>query len=101
MLFFEVLDWLVLPKNLQHPTVNLADEGHQGIVKTKSLLHEKVWFPGINRMADETVKWCIPCQATGLEPNPELLHMSKLPRGPWLVEDANFKGPYAHSNEYA
>ena len=39
---------LVLPRNLQHRAVNLAHEGHQGIVKTKSLLREKVWFPGID-----------------------------------------------------
>ena len=91
---------LVLPRNLQHRAVNLAHEGHQGIVKTKSLLREKVWFPGIDKMAEETVKRCIPCQATGPDPAPEPLRMSELPRGPWLVVAADFKGPYGPSNEY-
>ena len=91
---------LVLPRILQHRAVNLAHEGHQGIVKTKSLLREKVWFPGIDKMAEETVKRCIPCQATGPDPAPEPLRMSELPRGPWLVVAADFKGPYGPSNEY-
>ena len=92
--------WLVLPRNMQHRAVNLAHEGHQGIVKTKSLLREKVWFPGIDKMAEETVKRCIPCQATGPDLAPEPLRMSELPRGTWLVVAADFKGPYGPSNEY-
>ena len=51
-------------------------------------------------MAEETVKRCIPCQATGPDPAPEPLRMSELPRGPWSVVPADFKGPYGPSNEY-
>lgn len=36
-------------KNFQ---VHLAHRGHQGIVKTKQLLREKVWFPGIDSLVD-------------------------------------------------
>ena len=36
---------IAIPKKLQERVVNLAHEGHQGVVKTKSLLREKVWFP--------------------------------------------------------
>ncbi|KAK3726803.1 hypothetical protein QZH41_007213 [Actinostola sp. cb2023] len=39
---------IVIPETLQLRVVNLAHEGHQGIVKTKSLLREKVWFAGID-----------------------------------------------------
>ena len=87
-----------MPRNLQHRAVNLAYEGHQGIVKTKSLLREKVWFLGIDKMAEETVKRCMTCQDTGPDPAPEPLRMSELPRGPWLVVAADFKGPYGPSN---
>jgi hypothetical protein len=54
---------LVLPKSLQHQAIELAHTGHQGIVKTKRLLREKVWFPLIDRMVQERIKNCIPCQA--------------------------------------
>lgn len=39
---------LVVPATLQKKTVELAHIGHQGVVKTKSLIREKVWFPGID-----------------------------------------------------
>ena len=35
---------LVIPKALQKRIVHIAHEGHQGIVKTKQLIREKVWF---------------------------------------------------------
>ena len=54
---------LILPQTLQRQAIELAHTGHQGIVKTKRLLREKVWFPSIDRMAQERIKNCIPCQA--------------------------------------
>ena len=39
---------LVIPKSLEKTVVQLAHEGHIGVVKTKQLLREKVWFPGID-----------------------------------------------------
>ena len=40
---------LVIPLALRADVVPLAHEGHQGLVKTKQLLRDKVWFPGINQ----------------------------------------------------
>ena len=41
----------------------LAHVGHQGIVKTKCLIREKVWFPGIDKMVKDKVDNCLACQA--------------------------------------
>ena len=41
---------LVVPASLQQKVVGIAHEGHQGMVKTKALLREKVWFPTIDKM---------------------------------------------------
>ena len=38
---------IVIPSKLRKQTLELAHEGHQGIVKTKLRLREKVWWPGI------------------------------------------------------
>ena len=46
---------IVLPAALQATAVELVHVGHQGIVKTKKLLHEKVWFPGIDCMTKKQV----------------------------------------------
>ena len=39
--------------------MSLAHEGHQGLVKTKALIRERVWFPGIDRLVEQTVESCL------------------------------------------
>ena len=49
----------------------LALSGHQGIVKTKRFQRDTaVWFAGIDRMVEEVVKGCLPCQAANHDPKP-------------------------------
>ena len=74
---------IVIPSKLQEHVVKLAHEGHQGVVKTKSLLREKVWFPGIDRMVENEVKSCAACLVSTPEFKREPLHMSPLPTAPW------------------
>ena len=90
---------IVIPESLQQRAVDLAHESHQGLVKTKALLREKVWFPGIDKLTDETIKRCIPCQATGRPDPPQPLTMSELPNGPWQKLHIDFYGPLP-SGEY-
>ena len=40
---------LVMPFTLQTRVIDLAHEGHQGLVKSKQLMRTKVWFPGIDK----------------------------------------------------
>ena len=61
---------IVVPTVLQKRAVEIAHEGHQGIVKTKTLLWEKVWFPGIDGMVKEAIQNCIACQANGTPDHP-------------------------------
>lgn len=51
---------IVIPGSLQEQIVELA---HQGIVKTKKLLCERVWFPRMNTLVNSLVKECTACQA--------------------------------------
>ena len=57
---------LILTASLQQLAIDLAHVGHQSIVRTKG-------FPGIDQLADTTVKRCLACQActsTGQKPEP-------------------------------
>jgi hypothetical protein len=85
---------LVLPQSLQSKAIELAHAGHQGIVKTKMLLREKVWFPQIDKIFEEKVKRCLSCQAAtkGTQPSPEPLIMTSLPHAPWQEVAADFVG---------
>ena len=42
----------MMPKALREKAVEIADEGHLGIVQTKGLIREKVWFPGIYKLVE-------------------------------------------------
>ena len=46
---------IVVPNTGRNRAVDLAHVGHQGIVKTKQLIREKVWFPGVEKMVKEKV----------------------------------------------
>lgn len=55
---------LVIPSPLYKNVIQIAHGSHKGIVKRKQLIREKVWFPGIDKMVEETVKTCIACQGS-------------------------------------
>ena len=44
---------ILIPPTLRSRAVELAHLGHQGIVKTKQLFRDKVWFPGIDKLTEE------------------------------------------------
>ena len=92
---------IVVSKALQYRVVNISYEGHQGIVKTKQLLRSAVWFPGMDRMTEDIVRSCLPCQAaTQQKVKPkEPLQMTELPERPWQKISLDFRGPYP-SGEY-
>lgn len=81
---------IVIPKSLQEHVVNLAQEGHQGLMKTKSLLREKLWFPNIDKLVESKVKSCSACLITTPECKREPLQMSPLPAAPWKELSVDF-----------
>ncbi|KAJ8043932.1 hypothetical protein HOLleu_11257 [Holothuria leucospilota] len=86
---------IVLPQSLREHAVDLAHASHQGIVKTKQLLREKVWFPGIDNSIERKVKGCLTCQiATPTPTPPEPLQMTELPNASWESVSMDFKGPF-------
>ena len=74
---------LISPKKFQDRVVELGHQGHQGIVKTKRLIREKLWFPGIDPLVEKKVKRCLACQASTYPPKSymEPQNMSKLDHG--------------------
>jgi transposase InsO family protein len=85
---------IVVPASLRHKAVAIAHEGHQGLVKTKKLLREKVWFPGLDTMTKDAIDSCLACQANGPENRPDPLQMSPLPPSPWHTVHMDFCGPF-------
>ena len=83
------------PQSLQNRAIDIAHQSHQGIVKTKQLIREKIWFPGIDKLVENAVKSCIPCQASYKgQAQREPLQPTPLPSGPWIAVAIGFAGPF-------
>ena len=67
---------IVIPDALQERLIELAHEGHQGLVKNRSLLRSKVWFPKMDAAVDQVVKKCFPSQIAIPKPSREPLKMT-------------------------
>jgi hypothetical protein len=90
---------LVIPTSLQARILSLAHEGHLGVVKTKQLLREKVWFPRIDYKVDQLIKNCLACQSATVEKKPkEASIRTPLPAGPWQEISIDFWGPTPDGN---
>ena len=76
-------DRLVIPATLQERIVDIAHEGHLGIVKIKALPREKVWFPFMDEIVETKVKACLLCQVVTPVCIREPRQMSVLPDSPF------------------
>ena len=84
---------LVIPTKLRQQVISLAHEGHQGLIKTKKLLREKVWFPKINTLTEKAVKECLACQSVGQPSKPAPIQPMPFPQQAWDVIYVDFLGP--------
>ena len=85
---------IVIPDSLQSTTLQLAHEGHQGIVRTKQLLQEKIWWPAIDTDVEHLIRFCISCQAQSSQSCPQPLTRIEMPSRLWTVLHADLCGPF-------
>ena len=85
---------IVIPTTMRRSIIDIAHEGHQGLVKTKSLIRAKVWFPYMDVLTDEVVKNCSTCAVVTKDERLQPLQMSELPDKAWQSVCADFCGPY-------
>ncbi|XP_021343899.1 uncharacterized protein K02A2.6-like [Mizuhopecten yessoensis] len=84
---------LVIPKSLRERCVQLAHQGHLGIVGTKQQLRTKVWWPQMDKDVEKHVKSCHGCQIVESTVHPEPLKPTELPTGPWQDLAIDLLGP--------
>ena len=84
---------VIIPASLQREIVNIGHEAHQSAEKTKQLLNQFVWFPGINRLVDTVVRSCRVCAINSEKKQLEPLKPSQLPPGAWQHLATDFHGP--------
>lgn len=84
---------LVIPRELRPRVLELAHEGHQGIVKTKCRLRSKVWWPKMDADAEKLCRSCHGCQVVSEYAPPEPMARALPPSGPWEDCAADILGP--------
>ena len=85
---------LVIPERLRGKVLDLAHEGHQGIVRTKQRLRCSVWWPGVDVEVERLVRSCHACQIVSVGNPPEPACPSELPSGPWQDLNPDLCGPF-------
>ena len=84
---------IVIPQSLRKQVLHLAHEGHQGIVKMKSRLRTKVWWPKMDTDAERICKSCHGCQVVSGFCTPEPMQRVEPPTGPWQDVAIDVLGP--------
>ena len=79
---------VIIPSELRQCTLALAHEGHRGLVKTRQLLWEKIWFLRIDQEVEKLLNGCLACQATG--PNTKLDPIQMSQKTPWHTVHTDF-----------
>ena len=90
---------IIVPQVLRKRVIELAHEGHQGIVKTKERLRSKVWWPGIDREADKKCRECFGCQLVTKNISSPPVKPTQMPQLPWEELALDLLGPMP-SGEY-
>lgn len=86
-------DRLVVPTSLRSRVVDLAHEGHQGIVRTKQRLRELYWWPQMYKYVQTMIASCVSCQYND-KTAPAPLTPVELPDGPWEKVAIDVTGPF-------
>jgi hypothetical protein len=74
---------VVVPKSMRSKALQMLHSGHQGIVRSKQLARDLLYWPGINKQVEDMVSKCGTCQERRAAQAKEPLMPTEIPEGPW------------------
>jgi len=80
---------IIIPKDMRAEALDILHASHQGIVKTKQLARDLMYWPGLNGAIEDKVSRCSACQEHRSMQAKEPLLPTPVPSGPWehVAED--------------
>jgi transposase InsO family protein len=92
----------VIPTSLQRQVLQLAHEGHPGIVRMKQRCREAVWWPAIDKDVEAYVRNCQACIVSGksVKPQPAPLKPVEWPSGPWRKIAIDIAGEFQSAPQH-
>ena len=85
---------VVIPEVLRTLLLKDLHAEHLGMVKMKQLARKYLWWPGLDKEIEETVKLCHSCQEAAKAPPAPNPASWSWPGGPWKRLHLDFAGPY-------
>ena len=85
---------VVVPEVLRTLLLKDLHAEHLGMVKMKQLARKYLWWPGLDKEIEETVKLCHSCQEAAKAPPAPNPASWSWPGGPWKRLHLDFAGPY-------
>ena len=74
---------IILPVSLRALALDIAHQGHPGVVTMKNTIRAKLWWPGLDKDINEKVKTCKPCTMLAKDYPMEPMQRTILPMRPW------------------
>ena len=86
----------VKPASLRARMLELAHEGHPGVVRMKQRCRENIWWPGIDKDVEHQVRECTACVMSGKSIRPTALPAKQVPllSGPWRKVAIDIAGEF-------
>ena len=85
---------VVVPVQGREAVLQELHEGHPGMTKMKALARMYVWWPGMEKDIEMTVRTCAECQTVRAAPPVAPLHPWKWPTRPWARLHLDYAGPF-------
>lgn len=84
----------VIPEALQNKALNVAHDGHPSVSKMKSIIRQRVWWPGLASKVEQWVESCETCVTNGRPEKPTPMQRIFAPKVVWETIALDFNGPY-------
>ncbi|XP_065081990.1 uncharacterized protein K02A2.6-like [Ochlerotatus camptorhynchus] len=84
----------VIPESLRKKALEVAHIGHPSASKMKSILRQRVWWPGMATDAERWVEACATCALNGRPEKTTPMQRIFAPKSVWETIALDFNGPY-------
>ncbi|XP_037521381.1 uncharacterized protein K02A2.6-like [Rhipicephalus sanguineus] len=84
---------VIIPSSARSHFLALLHAGHRGMVAMKKCARSYVWWPGIDKVIEETVRQCRECLSTQKSPPKAPIPSWDRPKTPWHTVHVDFAGP--------
>ncbi|KAL1479769.1 hypothetical protein MTO96_051602 [Rhipicephalus appendiculatus] len=86
---------VIIPSSARAHVLALLHAGHRGMVAMKKCARSYVWWPGIDKVIEETARQCRECQSTQKSPPKAPIPTWDRPQTPWNTVHVDSRGHYS------